>query len=236
MRQRIASSQEIYTPVYLTLDYAGMNSSAMEPVPDILAVVRQIKAKGRFNQSKLAKKLHVTQPTVSRWLKGVLPEIENVQAIIELARDLGIASPHGEEELQADAETQSREPMVRVVGYVGAGAEAHFYAVSQGDLDEVEGPGNATSDTVAVEIKGTSAGIWYDRWLVFYDDVRRPVTQDLVNGPLPCVVGLANGQVLLKKIKRGSRPGRFNLVAADGDLIEDAQIEWAAKVKAMRPR
>jgi hypothetical protein len=40
---------------------------------------------------------------------------------------------------------------VRVVGYVGAGSEAHIYAVAQGDLDEVDPPRGSTEDTVAVE-------------------------------------------------------------------------------------
>src|SRR5215472_12584905 len=50
---------------------------------------------------------------------------------------------------------------VPVVGYVGAGAKAHFYDVAQGDLDEVDPPKGSTEATVAVEIRGESLGPFF---------------------------------------------------------------------------
>lgn len=130
-------------------------------------------------------------------------------------------------------DTPSR-PMVPIKGYVGAGAEAHFYAVAQGDLDEVEAPDGCNPDTVAVEIRGESLGSLFDRWLVFYDDVRRPVTPDLI-GRL-CVVGLADERVLVKKIRRG-HGGLYDLHSNSGEEpIRGVAIEWAARVKVMMPR
>lgn len=132
-----------------------------------------------------------------------------------------------------DATEDTANGTVRLVGYVGAGAETHFYAVAQGDLDEVPAPDGATEDTRAVEIRGDSLGSLFDRWLVFYDDVRRPVTNDLV-GKL-CVVGLADDRVLIKKIGKGKR-GRYQLLSEKEEPIEDAEIEWAASVKIMVPK
>jgi len=125
-------------------------------------------------------------------------------------------------------------PKVPVAGYVGAGAETHFYAVSQGGLDEIDAPEGSTPDTVAVEIRGDSLGTFFDRWLVFYDDVRREVTPDLL-GKL-CVVGLDDGRVLIKKLQRSRSHGLFNLVSQTEAPILDVAIEWAAKVKSMMPR
>jgi phage repressor protein C with HTH and peptisase S24 domain len=125
-------------------------------------------------------------------------------------------------------------PKVPVAGYVGAGAEAHFYAVAQGDLDEVGAPEGSTKETVAVEIRGDSLGTFFDRWLVFYDDVRSPITPDLI-GKL-CVVGLDDGRVLIKKLQRSRVHGLFNLVSQNDPPIVDATIEWAARVKSMTPR
>src|SRR5690606_17895576 len=59
---------------------------------------------------------------------------------------------------------------VPLVGYVGAGAEAHFYASADEGLGEVEAPPGATSDTRAAEIRGESLGPLFEHWLVFYDD------------------------------------------------------------------
>ena len=125
-------------------------------------------------------------------------------------------------------------PKVRVVGYVGAGSEAHIYAVAQGDLDEVDPPRGSTEDTVAVEIRGESLGAFFNRWLVFYDDVRRPVTPDLI-GEL-CVVGLEDGRVLIKQVQRSRTEGLFNLISSIEKPLLDVAVEWAAKVNSISRR
>jgi transcriptional regulator with XRE-family HTH domain len=132
------------------------------------------------------------------------------------------------------ADSDQRRHTVRLVGYVGAGAEAHFYAVSQGDLDEVPAPIGWTSDTRAVEIRGNSLGELFDRWIVYYDDVRSPVTPDL-HGRL-CVVGLADERVLIKKIRAGKKRGLYTLLSEREKPIEDVAVEWAARVRSMVPR
>jgi phage repressor protein C with HTH and peptisase S24 domain len=121
---------------------------------------------------------------------------------------------------------------IPLVGYVGAGAEAHF--LEAGELGRVEAPDGSTDTTVAVEIRGDSLGPLFDRWLVAYDDVRRPVTADLV-GRL-CVVGLDDGRVMVKKIRRSKSRGLFHLISNTEAPILDVAIEWAARVKNMVPR
>lgn len=123
---------------------------------------------------------------------------------------------------------------VRVIGYVGAGAAAHRYDLEASDLDEVPPPLGSGDKTVAVEIRGDSLGANFDRWLAFYDDVRSPVTQDLI-GRL-CVVGLDDDRVLIKKILAGRLPGTFDLISERGEPIRAVRIKWAARVKNMTPR
>ena len=115
-----------------------------------------------------------------------------------------------------------------------AGAEAHLYAVAQGDLDEVDPPRGSTEDTVAVEIRGDSLGSFFNRWLVFYDDVRRPVTPDLI-GEL-CIVGLEDGRILIKQVQRSRTEGLFNLLSSTEKPIFDVAIEWAARVNSIARR
>jgi hypothetical protein len=122
--------------------------------------------------------------------------------------------------------------LVPLVGYVGAGAEAHF--TPAGDLGEVEAPAGSTEHTVAVEIRGESLGSFFDHWLVFYDDVRRPLTADLI-GRL-CVVGLEDGRVLVKKPQRSRTRGLYHLLSQTEAPIMDVAVEWAARVTAMVPR
>lgn len=125
------------------------------------------------------------------------------------------------------------ERHVSLVGYVGAGAETYFFT-QDAPLDEVPAPAGATDATVAVEIRGESLGTFFDRWLVFYDDVRRPVTADPINKL--CVVGLDDGRVLIKKIQRSKARGLFHLLSQTEAPILDVEIDWAARVKNMVPR
>jgi hypothetical protein len=187
----------------------------------------------------LGKALGVHQSQVTRLLDGNRQlKAEEVPIV---ARYLGIPVPaqlqsgfaEDEAPFEAEAPDERGQPTVKVVGYVGAGATAHFYAVAQGELDEVAAPEGATPDTVAVEIRGNSLGELFDRWLVFYDQVRRPITSDLI-GRL-CVVGLADDRVLVKKIRRG-RDGRYDLHSNTEEPIRDVEIDWAARVKSMVPR
>jgi DNA-binding XRE family transcriptional regulator len=122
---------------------------------------------------------------------------------------------------------------VELVGYVGAGAETHFFS-DQGKIDDVPAPEGASDETVAVEIRGESLGPLFDRWLVFYDDVRRPITQDLI-GKL-CVVGLSDGRILIKQIKKARGGKHYHLLSNTEPPILDVEIEWAAKVINMVPR
>ncbi|WP_375782869.1 helix-turn-helix domain-containing protein [Bradyrhizobium sp. Pha-3] len=123
--------------------------------------------------------------------------------------------------------------VVNLVGYVGAGAETHFFA-QDAPLDEIPAPAGSTASTVAVEIRGESLGTFFDRWLVFYDDVHRPVTPSLINKL--CVVGLDDGRILIKKIQASKAKGLFHLLSQTEPPILDVKIEWAARVKSMVPR
>jgi transcriptional regulator with XRE-family HTH domain len=121
-----------------------------------------------------------------------------------------------------------------LVGYVGAGALAHIFSEGQGPFDEVDAPDGSTEDTVAVEIRGESLGSFFDQWLVFYDDVRTPPSSKMLNRL--CVVGVADGRILIKKLTKGTLPGHYTLLSQFEPPMYDQIIEWAALVKNMVPR
>lgn len=133
-----------------------------------------------------------------------------------------------------DAQVISDQRFTRIVGRVGAGAEAHFYAESDDDTDEVPTPPGGTEHTVGLEVRGDSIGPFFNQWLVFYDDIRNPVTPDLM-GHL-CIVETIDGRVLVKKLMRGRDEDHFHLLSQTESPMENVELVWAAKVTAMTPR
>lgn len=126
------------------------------------------------------------------------------------------------------------EPAARIVGHVGATSEEVYYASADDPAETVKLPPNGTESTVAVEIRGDSLGPGLNGWIAYYNDVREPVTPDLL-GRL-CVVGLPDGRVLIKIVKQA--PGRrFHLLPnAGGEAILDQKVQWAARVIDLSPK
>jgi phage repressor protein C with HTH and peptisase S24 domain len=128
-------------------------------------------------------------------------------------------------------------PEIPIIGYVAAGSETRFYndVREEPEPRTVPAPRGATDETVAVEVRGESLGPAFDRAIVFYNDVRRPATDDLV-GRL-CVVGLDDGRIVVKILRRSkSQRGLFHLMSNGSEPpILDAKIEWAARVIDVRP-
>ena len=129
---------------------------------------------------------------------------------------------------------RGRRATVPIAGYVSAGSEMQLFGEGQGQHGEVPAPEGVSSRTIAVEIRGESLGPFFNGWFVFFDDVRSPVTDDLV-GKL-CVVGLEDGRVLVKRLIRSrSAPSLFHLYGQFGDPLLDVQVTWAAQVKTVMP-
>lgn len=123
--------------------------------------------------------------------------------------------------------------VVPLVGYVGAGSEAHFYADGDTQLGQAKMPPGGSERTVAVRVRGDSLGAPFDGWIIYYDTRRDPPTDDLL-GQI-CVVGLPSGQVLVKQLMRGRLPGRYDLWSVNAAPRTDEAVEWAALVTAMLP-
>ena len=137
--------------------------------------------------------------------------------------------------VQDEVEPRPSERTVPLVGYVGAGALAHFYAGGDQGLDLVPAPKDYTDHTVAAEIRGESLGPVLEGWLVYWDEVRNPVTPDLYG--VLCVVGLPNDQVLVKQIRPAAEPNHFHLISNSNEApMFDKEVLWAARVTSMTPR
>jgi phage repressor protein C with HTH and peptisase S24 domain len=123
---------------------------------------------------------------------------------------------------------------VPVRGYVGAGA-AVAMVDDQGDFDEAPRPPGSGPYTAALRVRGDSMpGVAEDQWLIYYDE-RVSGVPDSYIGEL-CVVWLADGRVLVKRVYRGRFPGTYDLISTAYEPIRDELVEWSAKVSWIKPR
>ncbi|MGB3389483.1 MAG: helix-turn-helix transcriptional regulator [Pseudaminobacter sp.] len=197
----------------------------MKTLAQRLTAAREAKS---LSQSELARRIGVKPQAIQAIEAGKVEKPRNIVAIAKaLDMDAGFLLT-GDENAVLDLNE------VPLVGYVGAGAAAHYYASADEGLGTAPAPEGATESTVAVEIRGDSLGSLFEHWLVYYDEVRSPVTHDMI-GRL-CVVGLIDDRVLVKKIQRSKSPGLFHLLSNTEDPIFDAEVVWAARVKSMMPR
>jgi hypothetical protein len=88
----------------------------------------------------------------------------------------------------------------------------------------------STPWTVARQMIGELPEDPFNGWMLLYDDLRQPPTDDLI-GEL-CVVAV-KGAILVKTLQRSEVEGRFDLISLSGPPIRNVEITWAAPVKAI---
>jgi transcriptional regulator with XRE-family HTH domain len=186
-----------------------------------MGILAKLRLRAGLSQAALAKRVHTSQPQICRlenddreltgeWAKRLAPHLD--------------ATP---EEIVFDDRT------VRIVGYVAAGAKAHYGNENDEFLGLAAFPRGGNDRTVAVLVRGDSLGPIFDGWLCYYDTRREPVTDDLL-GEM-CVIGLNSGQIVVKKLLKGRIMGHYDLLSGSGSLLTDQLVTWAAPVTAMLP-
>jgi hypothetical protein len=143
----------------------------------------------------------------------------------------GLETPF-EPELAEETGSPKTRINIPVVGYIGAGVEAHYYDLSQ-YLDELERPRLLKDPTNVLEIRDRGLGSLLDRWLVFFDEMRHLVTPDVFG--CFCVVATADGQIVVRRLQPGRSPQRYDLLSEFGTNSRDVAVSWVAKVTAVVP-
>lgn len=169
-----------------------------------------------MTQQDLADRLGIDKSTVWRYESGSLDLFQ--KAAFDLARALGVKVP--ERLLQS-----SPEP-VRLIGNVGAGAVVL-------PLDDetiwIEGPPGLI-DPLAVEVLGRSMLPVYRPHDVLFAERRNQAADDVIGED--CIVQVADGPRLVKRVHRGLGRGLFRLYSYDTqDETDDLALDWAAPIR-----
>ena len=152
----------------------------------------------------------------------------------EYAQAYGV-SPEWLYDAQGPMKSPEQTGMVPVIGKVGASPDG-LVVFSTGDDPKVSAPipPKGTYRAVALQVAGHSMrGLADDGALIYFEDQRTPPTSDMLGHVV--VVETESGDVLVKRLLRGSRKGRYDLESIVGPTLEDAKIKWAAHVSAIIP-
>jgi SOS-response transcriptional repressor LexA len=127
------------------------------------------------------------------------------------------------------------EGLVPVIGRVGANPEgAVLFALGQDPAELAPIPPGGTDKARALRVVGHSMrGIADDGALIYFEDQRTPPTPDMLGQVV--VVETDTDEVLVKRLLRGSRPGRFDLESFAAPMRHDARLRWAAHITAIIP-
>lgn len=210
------------------------------PFPDYLPEMAiQLSVKIQLLRKKLGKTqpefadlVGVSQGTVSRWEKGAAPSHQHLTRMAELD---GITLDEFLLGAVGRPASEQGDP-IPVVGYVGAGASV--YPLDDIPEDEgfntIERPPFITGNAIAVEVRGDSLyPVAEEGWKLIYTGEPELLEDEVLNKL--CVVALADGRVLVKRLVRGTKPQRYHLLSTNAPIIEDAEVLWAAKVRAIIP-
>jgi transcriptional regulator with XRE-family HTH domain len=198
----------------------------MTEAEEIGGRIRHVRKEAGLTQEGLAKRLDVTRGAVGNWELGQGVKRENLVAIAEA---LGVSVDW----LATGTEHNFPPPagQIPLRGRVGAGQLVMPFEADHSEF--VEAPPGAHRDTVAVEVTGESMLPAYEEGTLLYYSRQLP-PEEMVNRR--CVVQLADGRMLVKTLRRGSRPGYWTLGSLNAYDIEDQVVEWAAPIDWIKPR
>ena len=124
-------------------------------VPNPRDLVRQMLAQHGGKQEDLAEKLKVSQPTISRWLKGAEPRGPTWQKIVTEARERGLVP--AEEQKRVKTAAKERFVTVPVVTWVSAGRLTDAAGTSQVEsIGQIAVADLGEGDFIALKVTGTS--------------------------------------------------------------------------------
>lgn len=199
--------------------------------------------------------MHRKEDDIREWLREQL-EARGHGAKRELAKYMGFARPDAiTRMLNTDPHKETRqikqheyaqmleffghppetEASVRVLGYLGAGAEIQpdFEQVPPEGLFEVSVPFPLPAEMGAFEVRGESMRpVFRDGHIIIvYLDQRKPL--EAFYG-VDAAVRTADGRRFIKTISRGSN-GTVTLTSWNADPIEGQRLEWIGEIFAILP-
>lgn len=121
---------------------------------------------------------------------------------------------------------ESIPPLAGIATIVGTAGDA-----PEGDINflgEAPMPSGGELETLAIELVGdsllrTTTG---KGGIIYFENRREAPAPDMIDHP--CVVGLADGRVMIRVLQIGRSEGFYDLESYDDRTIRDAQVSWVS--------
>lgn len=130
---------------------------------------------------------------------------------------------------------QAAQNVVRVMGFIGAGAEIspEYEQVPEEGLKEISLSVAISEDAIAFEVQGASM-------LPVYKPGMAVIVSLIERDPISMIgkevaVRTSDDRRYLKTLRVGSKRGHFHLESLNAELIENVKIAWVGEVIAMIP-
>lgn len=180
----------------------------------------------RMSQEDLGKAVHKGQTTISSWETGRTEPSSDELVKVAQALSVDVAS------LILDIEPE--DDLVQIIGTVGADPSgAVIRNTGQPSYDRIPGLGGGRLRESALEVRGHSMRGFVDDGGIIYFAEQHPSPTPLMLGQV-VVAELDSGEIVVKRLLKGSRPGLYDLESIAGPTIEDAPIKWVALVTGTR--
>lgn len=137
--------------------------------------------------------------------------------------------------LDGVGEEEAEGATVPVIGRVGASNDGLvIFTTAHESGDVVPIPPGGTMNARALQVTGHSMrGFADDGALLYFEEQRLPPTPDMLGYVV--VLETVDGEVLVKRLLRGSRPGLYDLESLSGPTLHDRELAWAANITAIIP-
>lgn len=90
-----------------------------------------------------------------------------------------------------------------------------------------------TDRTSATILRGHRMGLLRDGWLLLFENNERPPGPELHDQL--CIVRTVDRETLCRIVRKGRRPGTWDLLTATGEQMLDVTLLWAERVTMIIP-
>lgn len=128
-----------------------------------------------------------------------------------------------------------RGEMVPIIGRVGADPSGVvLMALADNPWGLVPVPPGGTESAVALQVRGQSMpDVAPDGAIIYFEDQRAKPSAEMLGEVV--VVETDSDEVLVKRLRRGSKPNHFDLESLVGEPRRDVKLRWAARISATVP-